>query len=143
MAESGAVDEGGVAIVGAGLAGLACARTLARAGRACRVLEASNGVGGRVRTDTVDGFRLDRGFQVLLTAYPECRAVFDYGALDLRAFLPGADVRAGGRTSRIVDPWRDPKAALATALAPVGTLADKARIARLRFRVRRGTVADL
>src|SRR5690606_20820942 len=60
-----------VVVVGAGLAGLACATTLHRAGRPVRVLEAADGVGGRVRTDIVDGFRLDRGFQVLLTAYPE------------------------------------------------------------------------
>ena len=63
--------ETDVAIVGAGLAGLAAARALHTAGRRVTVLEASDGIGGRVRTDTVEGFRLDRGFQVLLTAYPE------------------------------------------------------------------------
>ena len=57
-----------VAIVGAGLAGLACAQDLTRAGVECTVLEASDGVGGRVRTDAIDGYLLDRGFQILLTA---------------------------------------------------------------------------
>ena len=57
-----------VLIVGAGLAGLACAQCLEDEGVACRILEASDGAGGRVRTDVVDGFRLDRGFQVFLEA---------------------------------------------------------------------------
>src|SRR5690242_17123489 len=67
-----------VIVVGAGLAGLTCARLLHQAKVKVRVLEASDGVGGRVRTDAVDGFLLDRGFQVLLTAYPEPRRWLDY-----------------------------------------------------------------
>ncbi len=62
-----------VIVVGAGLSGLTCALQLTAAGRSVIVLEASDGVGGRVRTDMVDGFRLDRGFQVLLTGYPAAR----------------------------------------------------------------------
>ncbi len=84
-----------VVVVGAGLAGLACAQDLARAGVECVVLEASDGVGGRVRTDAVDGYLLDRGFQILLTAYPEVRRRLDLAALDLRTFEPGAVVRSG------------------------------------------------
>lgn len=121
-----------VIVVGAGLAGLACARTLHRAGVAVQVLEAADDVGGRVRTDVVDGFRLDRGFQVLLTAYPEARAAFDYAALDLRRFRPGSIVRRDGRFHRLGDPWRDPASALGTVFADVGSLADKLRIAKLR-----------
>ena len=79
-----------VVIVGAGLAGLAAANAIHRAGRDLVVLEASDRVGGRVRTDVVDGFRLDRGFQVLLTAYPELPTQLDLDALDLRRFEPGA-----------------------------------------------------
>jgi len=132
-----------VLVVGAGLAGLACARRLHEKGARLRVLEASDGVGGRVRTDLVEGFRLDRGFQVLLTAYPEARRVLDYGALDLRAFLPGALVRRGGRFHELVDPWRRPSRALATLFAGVGTLADRLRVARLRARVTRGPLEEL
>jgi phytoene dehydrogenase-like protein len=73
-----------VIVVGAGLAGLAAARHLQDAGRTVRVLEASERVGGRVRSDRVDGFVLDRGFQVLLTSYPEARRMLDYPALRLR-----------------------------------------------------------
>ncbi|MEM8558165.1 MAG: FAD-dependent oxidoreductase, partial [Bacteroidota bacterium] len=78
-----------IAIVGGGLAGLTAARTLAAHGVAFTLLEASDGLGGRVRTDEVDGFLLDRGFQVLLTAYPEAQRWLDYDALDLRAFANG------------------------------------------------------
>jgi phytoene dehydrogenase-like protein len=84
-----------VVVVGAGLAGLACARDLAAAGLQVRLLEASDAAGGRIRTDVVEGFRLDRGFQVLLTEYPEARRVLNYDALALKSFLPGALVRQG------------------------------------------------
>ena len=81
-----------VVIVGAGLAGLVAARTLGLNGIDSVILEASDGVGGRVRSDVVDGFVLDRGFQVLLTGYPEIHRHLDIAALDLRAFEPGAPV---------------------------------------------------
>ena len=74
-----------------------------------------------MRTDEVDGFLLDRGFQVLLTAYPECRRQLDYAALELREFFPGAMVRLGGRFHTVADPWRRPVAGLLGALAPIGT----------------------
>ncbi|MGB9611937.1 MAG: FAD-dependent oxidoreductase, partial [Bryobacteraceae bacterium] len=119
-------------VVGAGLAGLACARVLARAGLDVLVLEASDGIGGRVRTDVVDGFRLDRGFQVLLTAYPEAQAVLDYGALRLHAFAPGALVRYHGRFYHLGDPWRDSAAAWPALLSPVARWSDLWRIYRLR-----------
>src|ERR1700744_2336621 len=86
-----------VVIIGAGLAGLSCALSLEAAGVAVALLEASDGPGGRVRTDLVEGFRLDRGFQVMLTASPEARRLLDYGALQLRKFEPGALVWHDGR----------------------------------------------
>jgi len=132
-----------VVIVGAGLAGLAAARVLHRAGRRVVVCEASDGVGGRVRTDLVDGYRLDRGFQVLLTAYPELERQFDIGALDLRAFDPGARIWDGTTMHTIGDPFRRPGTTLATVRAPVATLADKLRLARQRLRLRRARTPDL
>ena len=125
-----------VAIVGAGLAGLAAARTLTRAGVECVVLDCADAVGGRVRTDEVEGYRLDRGFQVLLTAYPEASRVFDYADLEMRAFEPGAVVMLGSRAQRLMDPWRRPLAMLDGALAAVGSLADKLRVSAMRTDLR-------
>lgn len=122
-------------IIGAGLAGLCCAREIHRAGRPFLLLDASDAVGGRVRTDRLDGFLLDRGFQVLLTAYPEARAQLDYAALDLRAFAPGALVRVDGAFHKVVDPWRRPVDAVLNALSPIGSLSDKARVALMRQRL--------
>ena len=132
-----------VIVVGAGLAGLAAARELQRAGLRPLVLEGADGVGGRVRTDLVDGFRLDRGFQVFLTAYPEARRTLDLRALELREFYPGALIRTPSGLHRIADPWRRPLDAVASLNAPVGTLADKWRILRLRRRARAGALPSL
>lgn len=121
-----------VVIVGAGLAGLACARQLAGAGVSFQILEASDAPGGRVRTDEVDGFRLDRGFQVLLTAYPEARAVLDYSTLRLHAFAPGALVRYHGRFYPLGDPWRDRSSLWHTLLSPVPRWGDYWRLLKLR-----------
>ncbi len=119
-----------VLIIGAGLAGLTCARRLHEAGVSCRVLEASDEVGGRMRTDVVEGFRLDRGFQVLLTAYPEAKRWLDYKALGLRAFEPGARVWCGDDGwQEVADPFRSPEKLWATMNARVGTMQDKLRIA--------------
>ncbi len=125
-----------VVIVGAGLAGLACATTLHRHGVDVLVLEASDRVGGRVRTDEIDGFLLDRGFQVLLTAYPEAHRQLDLEALDLRRFDPGALIQLGADASVIADPFRAPKRALDSARSPAAGLVDKARIALFRRRIR-------
>ena len=118
-------------VVGAGVAGLACAIHLRAGGHEVVVLEASDGVGGRVRTDVVDGFRLDRGFQVLLDSYPECKAMLDYGALDLKPFFAGALVRYAGEFHSVADPWRHPIEAAKGFLSPVSTFADKARLGKL------------
>ncbi|MEZ5115460.1 MAG: NAD(P)/FAD-dependent oxidoreductase [Candidatus Nanopelagicales bacterium] len=117
-----------VVVVGAGLAGLAAARQLAIHGVDVRVLEASDGVGGRVRTDTVDGLLLDRGFQLYNPAYPEGARLLDHEALSLRPFEPGVEVALGDRRHRLADPRRRPTWALDGALAPVGS-----PVARLRF----------
>ncbi len=126
-----------VLIVGAGLAGLSCAVRLDRADIPYRILEKSDAVGGRMRTDSVDGFRLDRGFQVLLTAYPEAKNVLDYDALNLHAFRAGAMIRKDGRFHRLSDPFRHPSEALSTLFADVGSFADKTRILGLRRDLRR------
>ena len=114
-----------VIIVGAGLSGLAAAVHLHRQGRKVLILEASDRAGGRVKTDSVDGFILDRGFQVLLTAYPEAKKLLNYKDLQLCKMLPGATVLYDGGSFEIADPIRRPKALFSTLFAPVGTLLDK------------------
>lgn len=123
-----------VVIVGAGIAGLAAARALHARGRNVVVLEKSDDVGGRIRTDVVEGFRLDRGFQVMLTAYPELVRHVSLHDLELRTFAPGALVMLGDKARIVGDPFRDPRSLPATALAPIGNLADKLRILQLRRR---------
>lgn len=124
-----------VIIVGAGLAGLCCARELQRRRIPFLLLEANAQPGGRVRTEVVDGFRLDLGFQVLQTAYPEARQQLNYGALNLRSFFPGALIRTQGRFVQMADPWRRPGRLLATLFNGIGTFADRLRLARLRWTV--------
>jgi phytoene dehydrogenase-like protein len=132
-----------IVIIGAGLAGLCCARTLHRAGIPFQILEASDGVGGRVRTDRVEGFLLDRGFQVLQTAYPEARRVLDYSSLNLKPFYPGALVYYDGQLHRVGDPLRQLQHLFSTIFSSVGTFADKLRVARLRWQVSQGSLEDL
>lgn len=132
-----------VIIIGGGLAGLSCAARLADSGVQSTVLEATDRVGGRVRSDVIDGFTLDVGFQVLLTAYPSCQELLDYSALRLRYFEPGALIRQAGQFTELADPWRNPGKALATARNPVGSFADKLRIWRLRRKTCHGSLAEL
>lgn len=132
-----------VVIIGGGLAGLSCAVQLSKAGVRSKVIEATDRVGGRVRSDVIDGFTLDVGFQVLLTAYPSCQQLLDYPALRLRPFDPGALIRHSGRFTELADPWRNPGKAWSTATNPVGSLSDKLRIWRLRSKTCRGSLSDL
>jgi protoporphyrinogen oxidase len=124
-----------VVIVGAGLAGLSCALRLQEAGVDFVVVEAADAVGGRVRTDAHNGFLLDRGFQVLITAYPEAARVLDYGGLDLHYFDAGCVVYRNGGFHPFFDPWRHPSSAISSLFAPFGSFFDRVRVARLRSRV--------
>ncbi len=124
-----------VIIIGAGIAGLTAAKVLKAAGKSVRILEASDQVGGRVRTDEVDGFLLDRGFQVLLTAYPETQNFLDYDSLCLRKFDPGALILNKNSISKIGDPLRQPSALISTLLSSAGTFADKMRMLSLKLRL--------
>ncbi|MDQ3925755.1 MAG: FAD-dependent oxidoreductase [Actinomycetota bacterium] len=123
-----------VVIVGAGLAGLTCAKVLAKWGHEVAVFEASDEVGGRVRTDALDGFLLDRGFQVYFTAYPVSRRHLDHAALDLRAFDPGAIICRGRDRTVLSDPLRDPGSLVPSLLSDAANLGDKLRTLELLAR---------
>ncbi len=130
-------------IVGGGLAGLACAIRLNEAGARPVIFEAGDAPGGRVRTDWVEGFLLDRGFQVYLDAYPEAGILLDKKSLDLRPFKPGALVYQGGRMWRVMDVFRDPRHLLASAVAPIGSIPDKLRVAWLKWRLARTSIGEI
>lgn len=120
-----------VIIIGAGIAGLTCAKYLQSKGIQSTILEASDGIGGRVRTDVVEGFRLDRGFQVLLTAYPEAQKLLNYETLSLKPFQSGSVIRVGNSFTTLADPFKQPNKIAASLFSPVGSLTDKLRVLRL------------
>lgn len=134
MTETGAPpSRAQVVVVGAGLAGLSAAVRLADAGCDVHVLEAQGRVGGRLATEVVDGFVVDRGFQVLNTGYPRA-ADLDLTALDLGWFGRGAAVLVDGERHRLADPRSLPSAAVETLRAPVGTLRQKLAVAAFTAR---------
>lgn len=124
-----------IVVVGAGMAGLSCALHLHEAGLPVQVFESSDGVGGRVRTDLVDGFRLDRGFQVYLDAYVETGKLLNLEALDLRKFEPGALVYKDGKLYRLMDVFRRPGAIFESLKAPIGSFSDKVRVGLMRTKI--------
>ena len=124
-----------ITIIGAGISGLTAAVYLHQKGFTVNILEASERAGGRIKTDIIDGFRLDRGFQVVLTEYPECKAILDYKKLNLKHFLPGATVLYDGGQFEIADPFRRPSAAFSTLFAPVGSIKDKINTLFLKNKV--------
>ena len=121
-----------IVIVGAGIAGLTCAIHLQQAGREVVLLEASDDVGGRVRTDLLEGFRLDRGFQILLTAYPEAQRLLNYSALNLRTFRSGALIHDDtDGWIKLLNPLREPLSVFQMLISPIGTLTDKINLISL------------
>jgi protoporphyrinogen oxidase len=137
------MDQQKIYIIGAGIAGLIAAYELERSGYSPEILEASDGVGGRVRTDIENGFHLDRGFQVLLTAYPEAKRYLDYEKLNLRMFDPGAIVFKPGDFFAIHDPLRNPMKLLGMAFSKVGTFKDKFKILSLTNSLKKKTEEDI
>ena len=132
-----------VIIIGAGLAGLTAAKILKAAGKSVLVLEASDGVGGRVRTDEVDGYLLDRGFQVFLTAYPEAKSLLDYNALELCKFDPGALILNRNGITKMGDPMRQPGSLVSTLLSSAATFMDKLRMLRLKLKLSSKTIEEI
>ncbi|MEU3622879.1 oxidoreductase [Amycolatopsis coloradensis] len=138
-----AAHETGVVIVGAGLAGLSAGLHLHRAGIACAVLEAGDEVGGRVRTDVVDGFRLDRGFQILNPAYPAIGRLVDVDALRLGKFWRAVRVSDEDRLSLLGNPLDAPKALRDVAARRYLSAKDLAALGALTARVAGGPARSI
>ncbi len=132
-----------VIIIGAGLSGLSAAIHLQNEGREVFIIESTDRVGGRIKTDMHEGFRLDRGFQVLLTAYPEARKILDYEALNLQKMLPGANVIYDGGSFEVFDPFRKPSALFSTIFAPVGSLKDKLNTFLLKKKLQNQSIEQI
>ena len=143
--DAGDKTEADVVIVGGGLAGLCAAKKLAESGVDFLLLEASDAVGGRLRTDVVEGFLLDRGFAIFLTGYPEAQAQLDYQSLDLRPFYAGADVRFERGFHRVADPLRHPVDAVASLSPshPIGSVVDKILVGVVRVQSLLGDCYDI
>lgn len=117
-----------VLIIGGGIAGLTAAKNLHKRGLSVKIIEATDRIGGRVKTDIVKGFRLDRGFQVLLTAYPEAQKALNYSKLQLRTIDAGALLHTDKGVFEFADPFRNPSKTFSTLANPIGTWADKLRM---------------
>ena len=135
MSEEPDVD---VVVVGAGLAGLAAARRLTSSGRSVVILEASDGVGGRMRSERVDDVTVDRGFQLLNPAYPEAARALDLAALHLRPFDAGVLLAGADGRHVVADPRRRPGALLSSALHAPGSRMEQVRFATYAVRLARG-----
>ena len=126
-----------VVIIGAGIAGLCAALQLQNEGLNVKIYDAADAAGGRVRTDKQDGFLLDRGFQVLLTAYPEATRLLDFDQLGLKHFAPGTMIYYHDKFHRLIDPFRNPMGVFSTLLNPIANWADRIKIVALRNRHKR------
>ena len=140
MAGGNGANQDKALIIGAGVAGLSCGLSLHKAGIPFSIIEASDGIGGRVRSDKVDGYILDRGFQIFLTSYPEAKAILDYPSLDLKPFYAGAMVQYNGRFHKVADPLRHPLDGLQSLFNDTGSVADKVNVGALRFKTQIGSV---
>ncbi|NHF59855.1 FAD-dependent oxidoreductase [Flavobacteriaceae bacterium TP-CH-4] len=136
-------SEPKIAIIGAGLSGLVAAICLEEQGFAPEIFEASDSIGGRIKTDFYEGIPLDHGFQVLLTEYPLTKKYLDYGALGLKHFLPGALLYRKGKTSKIGDPLRNATFLFSTVFSGVGSIQDKWKIFRLSSSLKNKSIAQL
>ncbi|AWG23442.1 oxidoreductase [Flavobacterium faecale] len=126
-------EEYKIYIVGAGISGLIAARVLEENGFCPTIIEATDQVGGRVKTDTIDGYQLDHGFQVLLTAYPAVQKYLNSADLDLQYLLPGATIFKNGVQKTLGDPLRAISLLFPTLFSGIGSLSDKIKILKLNL----------
>ena len=135
--------EGKIHIVGAGVSGLVAAKVLESHGCRSVVIESTDRVGGRVKTDFLDGFQLDHGFQVLLTSYPEAQKHLDYKSLELQKILPGAAIFLSKKQKIIGNPLKEISFLFPTLFSGVGCFSDKLRILQLNHILKRKTLSEI
>lgn len=132
-----------IAIIGAGVSGLIAAKVLEEEGYAPHIYEKSDRPGGRLKTDIVDGYQLDHGFQVLLDAYPMAKKYLNLNDLELQKFLPGAVIFQKGKQQTIGDPLRDISLLWSTLGASIGNFSDKWKIMRLASEIKNKTIDQI
>ena len=130
-------------IIGAGVSGLIAARVLENYGYHPVIIEATDRVGGRVKTDIVNGYQLDHGFQVLLTAYPAVQKHLDYEVLELQPFLPGASIFKSNDQQIIGDPLRNLSLLFPTLFSGIGNFSDKLKILQLNQKLKKKKMSDI
>ena len=130
-------------IIGAGVSGLIAAKVLESNGYAPTIIEASSTVGGRVKSDYINGYTLDHGFQVLLTSYPAAKKYLDFEALDLQQFLPGATIFKNGKSQTIGDPLRSLSLLLPTLFSTIGSFSDKIKILQLTLALKKKKLGEI
>ena len=136
-------QEPKIFIIGAGMSGLIAAQTLENRGFSPTIIEATNSVGGRVKTDIVDGYQLDHGFQVLLTSYPAAQKFLNYEALELQNVLTGAAIFKDGKENQIGDPLRDFSLLIPTVFSGLIPLSDKIKILQLNLKLKSKTISAI
>ncbi|WP_298767118.1 FAD-dependent oxidoreductase [uncultured Polaribacter sp.] len=130
-------------IIGSGISGLIAAQVLENFGYHPTIIEASKTVGGRVKSDIVNGFTLDHGFQVLLTSYPAVQKYLDYKALELQEFLPGAAIFKNQKIETIGDPLRNFSLLLPTLCSKIGSFSDKIKILKLNTFLKKKKITSI
>jgi len=130
-------------IIGAGVSGLIAAQVLENYGYSPVIIEATDRAGGRVKTDMVEGYQLDHGFQVLLTAYPAAQKYLDFEKLSLQKFLSGASVFTNGKQKILGDPIRNPSLLIPTLLSNIGKFSDKIKVLRLNMMLKKKSITDI
>lgn len=129
-----------VHIIGGGVSGLVAAQVLENHGLSPVIIDANDRVGGRLKTDVIKGFQLDRGFQVLLSSYSAAKKYLDYESLNLQKLKAGSCVFTGGKQYFFGDPLRDVSLFIPTLFSPLGTLGDKIKVAKLNFHLQKKTI---
>lgn len=130
-------------IIGAGISGLIAAQVLEKNGYRPTVIEATAHAGGRVKTEIVNGYQLDHGFQVLLDAYPKVKQYLDLEGLKVQYFAPGAIIFKNGEKQIIGDGFRNKNLLWPTFLTNVATISDKLKILALNKSLRNTTIKDI